>query len=176
MLSDKNSFETDRLILKPIVMTDIDHLSPIYQNLNVMKYIYDGSIFSKEEAESRVRGFAKHWQNHGFGMWLFQMKSDNSVIGYGGFRYFEDERPVFKQQIELGYILNEPYWSMGFASEAVNQAVQLGLNQYGINRILATILPDNISSQKVVIKAGLEHTFDADFDGLLHQVYEINKP
>ncbi len=145
----------------------------MYQNPNVMKYIYDGSVFLTEKARERVDGFAAHWQQHSFGMWLFRLKNSDEVVGYGGLRYFEDGRPEFKNQIELGYIIDEPYWGIGFAQEAVSACVQAGLNHYHRKRILATILPDNIASQKVAERAGMQYAFDADFDGLLHYIYEV---
>lgn len=165
--------ETDNIILKPITPSDFDPLYKMYTNPNVMKYIYDGRIFSKETATEKLNGFVQHWKKHGFGMYLLQLKNKGHIAGYAGLRFFEDERPEFKNEIELGYIIDEPYWGKGYASEAVTACVNFGIHDKQFERILATILPENIASQKVSEKAGLKHTFDAEFDGLLHYIYEI---
>lgn len=171
----KNIIETVRLILRPVSMDDFMHLNQMYTNPKVMKYIYNGSTFSEADAYKRVKGFVDHWEKHGFGMWILQVKSSNQIAGYAGLRYFEDNRPEFNGKIELGYIIDEPYWGSGYASEAVTACVRAGLNQYHLKRILATILPENIASQKIALKAGLKHTFDAEFDGLKHYIYEIKR-
>jgi len=71
--------------------------------------------------------------------------------------------------------LDEPYWGRGYASESVFACVQAGLYQFNLDRILTTILPENIASQKVATKAGLKHTFDAEFCELIHYIYEVRR-
>jgi len=176
MQIELNEIKTERLILRPILFEDWQVLSIMYSNPKVMKYIYDGSTFTTEQAKNRARSFSEHWKNHGFGMWLLTKQSNHSVVGYGGFRYFENEQPEFANQIELGYIIDAPFWGCGYASEAVCAFIQAGFHQFNMKRILATILPENIASQKIAEKAGLKHTFDAKFSGLLHSIYEANKP
>lgn len=94
-------------------------------------------------------------------------------MGYCGFRYFENKNPQLINQIEIGYIIDEPFWKKGYASEAIIACIQIGFEKYHFKRILATILPYNIASQKVAVKAGMTHQFDIDIEGLVHFVYEI---
>jgi ribosomal-protein-alanine N-acetyltransferase len=166
--------ETEQLVLKPIAEKNFQRLFEMYSNPNVMKYIYDGKIFSEELAKEKVADFDAHWHQHGFGMWMIYLKSSEKAIGYAGFRYFEDERDQFKNQIELGYIIDEPYWGKGYAKECIKACVDAGINRYHFQCVVATILPENISSINVATHAGLSYAFDADFDNLIHHVYTIN--
>lgn len=62
---------------------------------------------------------------------------------------------------ELGYVLSKAYWGKGITTAAVKEAILMGFNDLGIHRIEALVDPDNIASQKVLIKAGM------DCEGLL---------
>jgi [ribosomal protein S5]-alanine N-acetyltransferase len=171
-VEDSHCVETERLFLRPIRASDLAWFIKVYANPKNMKQIHDGSTLTKKQAQHKVNNFIKDWEEHGFGMWILQEKSTSQFIGYAGFRYFEEKEATLHNQIELGYIINEPYWGKGYASEAVFICVQTGLNQYHLKHILATILPDNTASQKVADKAGLKHSFDIEIDGLVHYVYE----
>jgi len=54
---------------------------------------------------------------------------------------------------ELGYVLAKAYWGNGIATTAVKKALATGFGDLGVNRIEAFIDPDNIASQKVLVKA-----------------------
>ncbi|WP_079989535.1 GNAT family N-acetyltransferase [Candidatus Protochlamydia phocaeensis] len=56
---------------------------------------------------------------------------------------------------ELGYVLAKAYWGKGIATLAVKNAIKQGFNDLGVKRIEALVDPENISSQKVLAKAGL---------------------
>ena len=121
------------------------------------------ACFQRPKQESESSTLHEHGSSMSLGFWVFRDKASRAVVGYGGFRYFEDDREQFKDQIELCYILDEPFWGQGYASELVVTMVQTGLD-HGFTSMMATILPDNIASQCVVEKAGLSYAFDASFD------------
>lgn len=165
--------ETEHLILRPIQQNDTDRLHEMYSNPAVMQYIYDGSVFSREKSEARVAECLLHWEKHGFGLFVMIEKATKNIAGYCVLRYFIDDHPDLNGKIEIGYILDEPFWGKGYATEAVKALIQFGFEQHHFSQILATILPDNIASQKVVQKAGLIYIGDLETHGLMHQIYEI---
>ncbi|MBR4162207.1 MAG: GNAT family N-acetyltransferase [Solobacterium sp.] len=77
------------------------------------------------------------------------MKETGKVIGniYCGKRDFEDR--------DAGYIVNQHYQRLGYASEALSAVIKEFL-QNGIHRIYAECDPRNISSWKLLEKAGME--------------------
>lgn len=165
--------ETKNLILRPINQLDVGRLHEIYSNPVVMKYIYDGSVFTKEKSEVRVSECLLHWEKNGFGLFVMIEKMTKKIAGYCVLRYFTDDHPDLNGKIEIGYILDEPFWGKGYATEAVIACIQFGFDQCNFNQILATILPENIASQKVVKKAGMIYIGDLETHGLVHQIYEI---
>lgn len=165
--------ETTHTLLRPIQKEDVDRLYEIYSKPSVMKYIFDGSVFTKSKTQQRMDECLLHWKTHGFGLNIIIEKSTKEIAGYCVLRYFENDHPELDGEIEIGYILDEPYWGKGIATEAVKACIQLGFEKHHFKRILATILPENIASQKVVKKAGMIYTKDLVTHGLLHQIYEI---
>ncbi len=63
---------------------------------------------------------------------------------------------------ELGYWVGRPYWSCGYATEAVLALESLALRR-GINRLAAETFPQNQASQKVLLKSGFRQ--EGDFVG-----------
>lgn len=99
-------------------------------------------------------------------------KITKKTAGYCVLRFFNDDHPDLNGKIEIGYTLDEPFWGKGYATEAVNALITFGFDQHHFTRILATILPGNIASQKVVKKAGMVYIGDLETHGLVHQIYE----
>lgn len=56
---------------------------------------------------------------------------------------------------EMGYAIARRYWGMGFTTEAVTTALQMGFKELqGVKRIEALVLPQNVASARVLEKAG----------------------
>lgn len=55
---------------------------------------------------------------------------------------------------EIGYAIAYDYWGKGYITEAIKEAVTIGLG--GVNRIEAFVDPQNIGSQKALEKAGFK--------------------
>ena len=167
--------ETTHLMLRPIEKSDLDRMYEIYSNPTVTKYLYDGSAFTWEKTVKRLEESLNHWEKHGFGFFAVIEKITKKTVGYCVLRYFNDDHPNLNGKIEIGYTLDEPFWGKGYATEAVNACIKLGFDQHHFDRILATILPENIASQKVVKKAGMIYIGDLETHGSVHQIYEITR-
>lgn len=167
--------ETVNLILRPIELSDFDRLYEVYSNPMVTKYLYDGSVFSKEKCVSRIRESIAHWEKYGFGFNVIIERSTEKTAGFCVLRHFENEHPKLDSQIEIGYVLDQPFWGKGYATEVVKTCVKIGFEQHNFDKILATILPKNIASQHVIKKAGFIHTEDLIINNLNHQVHSISK-
>jgi len=73
--------------------------------------------------------------------------------------------------VEIGYGIDEAYRQKGYATEAVGGIVKWALEQEGVHCITAQTEPDNIISQKVLLKTG----FFRDGYGEEGPLYKIMK-
>ena len=55
---------------------------------------------------------------------------------------------------EIGYFLDEEYWSKGIVTKAVKILEKIGFQKFGLKRIEIKMDPLNIGSEKVAIKCG----------------------
>lgn len=56
---------------------------------------------------------------------------------------------------ELGYRFEKCSWGKGYATEVTHVMLQYGFNQLGFKEICATTDPNNVNSQKVLLKVGM---------------------
>jgi RimJ/RimL family protein N-acetyltransferase len=57
----------------------------------------------------------------------------------------------------IGYILCQPAWGRGIATEAVRRLVDLAFERFGVWRVWATCAPQNPASRRVLEKVGMRH-------------------
>jgi RimJ/RimL family protein N-acetyltransferase len=73
------------------------------------------------------------------------------LIGNCGIR----RKPENEWEADIGYELASAYWGRGIATEAARALVELGFRDWGLHRISAWCVADNIGSARVLEKAGL---------------------
>ena len=74
--------ETNRLLLREMTLSDIEALSSILQDENVM-YAYNGA-FSDEETLAWMQKQLQRYKEHGFGLWGMFLKNTGEMIGQCG--------------------------------------------------------------------------------------------
>ncbi|WP_312814092.1 GNAT family N-acetyltransferase [Brevundimonas sp.] len=147
------TFETDRLILRPVVREDAADI-----------FAYAGA-----KAPTRFMPFKRHesiddslafaircadaWQSGAAFPWAMTRNDTGQFIGVIELR-------LSPPKADFGYILNEAFWGQGYTSEAASAVVKWAIQQPDIHRIWATCHPDNAASAAVLRKAGL--SFEAD--------------
>ena len=57
---------------------------------------------------------------------------------------------------ELGYVVAKAYWGKGYMTEAVKAIIEWAFSQPQVYRVYATTSVDNIGSQRVMEKAGMQ--------------------
>jgi ribosomal-protein-alanine N-acetyltransferase len=57
---------------------------------------------------------------------------------------------------EVGYLLSAEYHGQGIITETLQRVIQFGFEEMGLNSIEAVIDPENIASEKVLLKTHFE--------------------
>ena len=109
----------------------------------------------------------KHWDDHNFGLWILR-DGAGAVAGRCVLRHLEVEGT---DEVELGYGLHTHYWGRGLATEIATELLRLGRTELQRASLVAITRPENVGSQRVLIKTGLVYERDFVYDGVLHQLY-----
>ncbi len=81
--------------------------------------------------------------------YVITLKNVNKVIGSVGCSYYED-----LQEVGITYFIGAHYRNAGYAVEAVRAYTKYFFDCYDIQKMIATVRAENISSWKVVEKVG----------------------
>ena len=168
------SIETDRLLLREMTLSDMEALSSILQDENVM-YAYNGA-FSDGETLAWMQKQLQRYKEYGFGLWGMFLKSTGEMIGQCGITMQEYKG---EQVPEIGYLLAHKYWHKGYATEAAAACREYGFNVLRFDALYSIIRDTNIASQKVALRNGmtLTDTFVKHYRGvdMPHMVFCVRK-
>ena len=147
--------ETDRLVLRPYTMDDLDQLHKIVSQKEVMKYLPE-DVMSLDQTRRTltwiIECYGKNTPEHivKFSVGVFH-KEKNKLIGWCGLGPLEFE----PAQIEIYYGLSRDFWGKGFATEASKALLDYGFRVIGLDKIVAIVMPENVASKKVIEKMGM---------------------
>lgn len=142
-----NTFQTERLTLKPITVEDADFL---YQLMNLktwLENIGDRNIGTPELALEYIQNFhLPMWANNKCGSYIIINKQTGEKMGISG---------LFKRDgldhADLGFAYLSQYHGKGYAYEAGLKIMEIATNN-GFARIVAITSDDNKSSRNLIEK------------------------
>ncbi len=154
-------FESERLICRRWLASDFDTIFQVYSDLEVARWIEDGSPITEEESRAWLDVTARNYSKRGYGMFALQDKDSGDVAGFVGLVH-----PAGQIDAEIKYAFYQTHWGRGLASEVVRATVAYGAATHGLTKIVATVAPENKASQRVLEKAGFvfveERIYDED--------------
>ena len=99
----------------------------------------------------------EQWQ--WYAIWIIE-RPDQLRVGDPCFKGLQPDGSA-----EIGYGILAEYQGRGYASEAVDAAVEWALSQPGITRVEAETDPDNCASQRVLEKCGFKPSGETGEEG-----------
>jgi RimJ/RimL family protein N-acetyltransferase len=80
------------------------------------------------------------------------LKSNNQLIGNCGVRM----NKAGDLEANIGYEFDPKYWNYGYATEAAHTIVDFGFQYFGVHRIWADCVAENVGSVHVLEKMGMK--------------------
>lgn len=149
--------DTDRLSFRVWMDADLDRLHQICSDSQVMEFVGNGQVWSRQRTGQFIQSAIDTLQEHGYFQWAVIHKADQHLIGYCGF-------VKTTTAPEIGWRMAPEYWGQGLATEAARATLKHGIEKLGFQRVIATVQAANLASIRVIQKLGmmLEKSFDRD--------------
>jgi ribosomal-protein-alanine N-acetyltransferase len=144
---------TPRLLLRAFATDDLDALSAIYADPDVMATIR-GGVRSRAATEAALAAYADEWEAHDYGVWAVIERESGALLGMCG----------FVAHAELGYIFARAAWGQGIATEAAAACLTYGFTLPDFDEIFAGALAENAGSRRVLEKLGMRRWPNDYFD------------
>lgn len=81
-----NEIETPRLLVRRWRGDDLDAYARICADPEIMRYV-TGVPQTREQSETQIPRFVRHWEERGFGLWAAYDKATGAFIGFIGLLY-----------------------------------------------------------------------------------------
>lgn len=163
--------ETERLKLRPFASSDLDVLHALWTDPDVRRYLWDNRELSREDTAAIIEQSLQLHAKEAVGLWAVERKDRPGVVGFGGYWYF-GEPP----QLQILFGLQPEHWGMGLATDLATCLIQYGFGTLQLRRVIGATDRANVSSQRVMEKAGMrfvERVRNRDSD-LMY--YAIDRP
>lgn len=159
---------TPRLILRRPEEDDGSAMFRIHGDPETNRYNPQGPDPDLAASEATLQTWLQQWREEGFGYWAVTLRSDPTVIGFGGVR-----RLIWRNRdiLNLYYRLTPSAWGRGYATEVAQSAVALARTHLPSLPVVARVRPVNRASARTAQRAGLPRRPDLDADE--HHVYAL---
>ena len=153
--------ETARLVLRTITETDVDLQDRHLNTPTVMARL--GGPMERHEIEARhAKGMAMYAKD-GFSFLFLIEKATGEMVGYAGLKWVDNAHAPNQGDHEVGWVLREDRWRMGYAEEAVRGILEWAFTRIGAPHVVALTSHANIASWKLMEKLGMERREELDF-------------
>lgn len=151
MPPDQTLYETDRLLMRPVALSDATFIQRLVNEPAWLEHIGDRHIHTLADAEGYIKtGMQWMQKQHGFSLFLVVLKRPKTPIGICGLikRNTLDD-------VDIGYAFLSDYWGKGYAREAARATLAFGRDTIRLSRIVAITSPKNTASKRLLVDIGL---------------------
>ncbi|WHQ37166.1 GNAT family N-acetyltransferase [Spiroplasma sp. SV19] len=149
ILEQNKIIETERLILRPITLTDADNIFEYSKDIENIKFLEWPPHQDIAETKNII---AQLFLNQPLGKWALELKDTHQMIGIIDLR-LDSIMPNAK----MGYIVNKKYWGNGYIVEAGKAVITLAFKKMQLKWVFAECDIENTSSERAMLKMGMEY-------------------
>lgn len=155
--------ETERMVLRRFTEDDVDAVTELDSDPEVMFWINGGRVTPREEIRDEYLPAWLAYYDRGdvYGFWAAEDRATGEFLGWFHLRPLADDPP---DEPELGYRLRRAAWGRGLATEGSRALVDRAF-AHGAARVTAETMVVHTASRRVMEKVGLRfvRVFRADW-------------
>ena len=170
--------ETERLILREFRESETEGIFELDSNAEVHKYLGNNPITTYKQAEDIITFFEEQYKERGIGRFAAFEKESGEFIGWSGLKLNTGEKEElngFTDFIDIGYRFIPRFWGKGYASESAFACLDFGFKEMNYDIIYGAADVENIGSNKILQKVGLQFVNKFDYKGVDVNWYELKK-
>lgn len=163
-LTGVSVFETERLRCRRWLPSDRDAIYRVYSDPEGSRWVGDGSPITRAACERWLHVTAENYATRGYGMFALDDRNTAETLGFCGLVH-----PSGQVDVEIKYAFLRSHWGEGLASEVVPELLTYAATRHRLDRVIATVDPGHLASQRVLLKSGFE--FERSFNDESGAVY-----
>lgn len=144
-------FVTERLVVRPWELDDLDAAYDIYSRPDVGRWLENPYVKSVDEMRSRLERWVVPSGDPTYGFWAVLEKGVDRPVGSVLLRPLPGG-----EDVEVGWHLHPEVWGKGYATEAGRGTARRAFDT-GIEEVFAVIRPGNSRSRSVAQRIGMEY-------------------
>src|SRR3954452_9476485 len=138
---------TERLIIQPLTLNDDSFILELVNTEGWIKFIGNRNVTSTSEAGAYIQ---KILENKNISYWVVKLKDSQESIGI--ITYIKRD---YLPHHDIGFAFLPNASKQGYAFEATTAVLQKLISERNLSYILATTVPENINSIKLLKRMGL---------------------
>lgn len=142
--------KTDRLLLRPLAMEDLELYHSYASDKDNTTYMYYLPYDTVEETRQYLRRVADEWQKEQASLYEFAVMRREEQIGTVSVTVNDG-----RTDGELAWIIDKRHWKNGYASEAAAAVLYFAVNELKLLRVFACCDYRNKGSYRLMKKIGL---------------------
>jgi RimJ/RimL family protein N-acetyltransferase len=171
----KITIETERLILREILPSDVEGMFLLDSNPNVHSYLGNNPVHSIQQSIAYIENLKTEYIKNAIGRYAIVLKETNEFIGWAGLKFITEPENNHVNFHEIGYRLREEFWGKGYGFEAAKAWLDHGFIKMNIQTIYASAHIENIGSRRILEKIGLRFVSEYDYHNIPCFWYELDK-
>jgi RimJ/RimL family protein N-acetyltransferase len=155
------TLSSERLRLRRWREEDREAFAAMNADARVMEFFR--SPLSRAESDAMADRIARHFGEHGFGLWAVEIPGVVPFVGFAGLAVARFSAP-FTPCVEVGWRLAFAHWGHGYATEAARLALSYGFRTVGLSEVVSFTSTVNQRSRAVMERLGMHRDPVEDFD------------
>lgn len=164
--------QSDRISLRRLHHDDLQDMYELDSDAEVHKYLGKNPVTTLEQSKNIIQSVLDQYKKNNIGRLAIIDNKSKAFIGWAGLKWEEKVRSEFSYY-DVGYRLKRKHWGQGYGTEAAQLSLKYGFENLKLEKICGAADVNNIGSNRILSKIGMEKKDPFEYEGVTCNWYEI---